>query len=62
MSVSVQASDRSCWRRAIADPVGNLWCGFWRIGANVASPTWSFVEDLSEEELAACLLLIAAHI
>lgn len=62
MSTSVWTGDRSSWCRALAHSVGRRWCRLWRTRSKETFPASSFVKDLSREEFAAYLLLIAAHI
>jgi hypothetical protein len=62
MSALVWTGGRWAWRRAIARSFRHPARRFWRRIGKEAFPASSFAKNLSSEEFASYLLLIAAHI
>jgi hypothetical protein len=62
MSVSVWRGDRFSRPHCVARSLGRRWHRFWRIRTKEAFPALSFAKNLSQDEFAAYLLLVAAHI
>jgi hypothetical protein len=62
MSALVGGGGRSAWRRAVAHFLRRQTRRFWYMIGKEAFPASSFAKNLSPEEFASYLLLIAAHI